>query len=446
MKSARTKCFAFLLALVAAIQSGCTGAATTQKNTNGQGYQGIVNFVRTRVSDDNEAGRKVAVQPDGKIVAAGWIERSGDRAVAIVRYLTDGRLDPTFANGGIAIAHIPGTSFQISDLLIQPLDGKVLFSGMAYEGGLFYASLGRFAADGSLDSSFGIGGIVKSNFGIDDSHFGGGLALQGDRIVAAGAACGTTSGNPDFLVARYLTNGTLDTTFGSGGSRISAIGPAGDIAAAVGIDSQSRIVLAGTSEATSSMGSAVARYTSSGALDSTFGTGGSIRGKLVMPGNDSIRALLIQADDKIVVAGAVDSAGRRAAIFRLNLNGAFDTSFGVGGKYSPELGAEAHVSSLQATADGKILAGGAIVQNPSDPDFLVLRINSNGSLDSTFGDAGKAVTHVSDYDDRVNGMALQADGKILTVGATFDKAGDYDFALARYNADGSPDGSFSGDR
>jgi uncharacterized delta-60 repeat protein len=183
---------------------------------------------------------------------------------------------------------------------------------------------------------------------------------------------------------------------------------------------------------------ALVRYNANGALDTGFGTGGKVKAP---PG--SANAAALQRDGKILAAGAVPSgAATDFALARYNPNGTLDASFGTGGKVTTSIGpGNDSISGIGVQADGKIVVGGTTFNGTSE-DFAVARYNANGSLDTTFGSGGKVTTSLGAFNDRANDLALQPDGKIVVVGNTFKSKDAAAFAVVRYNANGTLDPTF----
>jgi uncharacterized delta-60 repeat protein len=251
----------------------------------------------------------VAVQNDGRIVAGGESDANGDPDFALVRYRPTGSLDTTFGNGGIVLTGIAtGSSDQVQALAIQK-DGKILAAGFTDGPGGDDFALVRYKHDGTLDQSFGTGGEVTTDFG-STADFATSIALLKDgRIVVAGYTHRGTS--YDFAVARYTSSGALDPTFGSGGKVTTDLDASSDDSAyGVVIQSDGKTVVAGTvaypGGPTNYYDFAVVRYTTGGALDQTYGTGGIVRSDLGgnHPRQDIGRAIVIQKDDNVVVAGS----------------------------------------------------------------------------------------------------------------------------------------------
>jgi uncharacterized delta-60 repeat protein len=331
---------------------------------------------------------------------------------------------------------------------------------------------------GTLDSSFGLGGLVTTNF----AATGMALALQPDgKIVVAGYAADTSgdanNGNTDFALARYNTDGSLDTTFGNNGEVLTdfskLIGPGNAQAWGVAVQADGKIVVAGFAHASSgpNTGSddfALARYDSSGTLDNSFGVNGrqttdftALFGK---SGEDQGRTLALQNDGKIVVAGFAFNSALNAndlAVARYNVDGNLDSTFGAGGNgrvttnVNHVLGQAATSDYANAVAiqpDGRIVAAGGSWDPSKNAgrgayDFALVRYTAAGELDGSFNTNGTVRTDFStgnsEGNDFIDSVAFQGDGKIVAVGAATPGASAV-FALARYTVNGQLDTSFGG--
>lgn len=341
--------------------------------------------------------------------------------------LAGGDLDLSFGTGGSVTTSISGIWDVPSDVAVQS-DGKIVVGGTAGVVGDF--ALSRYNNDGSLDATFGTGGKVTTDFGLGSSA-GFGLAIQPDgKIVMVGNA------NQDFGVARYNGNGSLDTTFGTGGTVTTDFGDF-DSAAAALIQPDGKIVAVGNSNVAS-----VVRYNSDGTLDSTFGSGGKVTANV--ESNISVADAVLQADGKILVAGEAPS--NDFGVIRYNSNGTLDTTFGSNGKVTTDFGSGNTLttpfdgydrgSAILLQPDGKFVVLGTTNYFSNNRDFAIARYNSNGTLDTTFGTGGKITTNFEDLDGAED-LVLQPDGKIIAVGD-----GGNAFASARYNSDGSLDATF----
>jgi len=346
-----------------------------------------------------------------------------------------GSLDLTFGSSGIVTTDIGG-SYDYAQALVLQGDGKIVAAGYARIGANNDFAMARYTTTGTLDTSFNTSGIVTTAIGsfTDEAYD---VALQSDgKIVVAGRSNNGT--NDDFAMARCLSDGTLDATFGSSGTVTTAFGSANDIAWALGIQEDGKIVLAGQTYNGANYDFAMARYLSDGTLDSTFGTAGTVT-TAIGSGHDYVHTLGIQTDGKIVVAGEYyKDFNYYYTLARYLSDGTLDPSFGSAGITTTAVGsggnAELHALALQA--DGKIVVAG-YAYNGVDFDFTLVRYNTNGTLDSTFGSSGIVTTDSGNGNDYPYAIAIQTDGKIIAAGSS-----NYDFALARYFSDGTLDPSF----
>ena len=408
--------------------------------TFGSGGQVMTDFTHS-----TDLANAVAIQPDGKLVVVGTTYKQNDFSdedFAVARYNADGTLDSTFGNGGKVRTDFPGLAAVASSVVIQP-DGKIVVAGGAFP---LFSFLGnfeivRYNANGSLDRSFGSGGVVTTVF--EAGSYASAVALQSDgKIVAAGTVfvdfnIGDQS-DTDFALARYNANGSLDTTFGTGGLVSTDFVGREDDAFSVLIQPDGKIVAVGSAnDPVSYYDFAAARYLSSGAIDATFGNGGTVKTDFGDQNFDRARSAVLQADGKIVAAGfAISNGGgtENFALARYGSNGVLDTRFGRGGMTQITFGSCCQsANQVLLQPDGKLIAVGYPNSESSDSDFTLARLNPNGSLDQTFGIGGKVRTSFGDLNGGANGAALQADGKIVAVGfqATFTNRRS-EFALARY--------------
>jgi uncharacterized delta-60 repeat protein len=373
---------------------------------------------------------RIAVQPDGKIVAIGDTHPSHKGALA--RYNPDGTLDATFGNGGKVIT-VANVRESAAGLLILP-GGKIMISGSIDLPSSYDTSFAllRFNSDGSVDSTFGNGGIVTTNVGSDDDQAYA-IALQSDgKIVAAGRRGihfnPTEQRKGNVALARYNPDGSLDATFGNGGTVVNDFGQGLEsYAIQLTIQPDGKIVIAGEG----SYYFLVARYNSNGTLDTTFG-GSGFRFANFSSNWDSATDAVLQPDGKIVLVGSsiVNSPYDSFAMARFNSDGSLDQSFGNGGKVLMVDQGDLNAVALQG--DGKLIALGNY--NSTNSPFVLLRFDVNGSLDTTFGSGGTVTTSFGGATTWGVALAFQADGKLLAGGLTSSDIyfNNSDFALVRY--------------
>lgn len=354
--------------------------------------------------------RGIAIQPDGKLVAAGVVSIGGLTRVrldyALARYHADGSLDRTFGVEGTVTTQIDQNTYNVPTLALQP-DGKLIVAGEALVGDRTVFALVRYLPDGSLDRTFGAGGKVTTDFAAGRSassfapSFVRAVAVQPDgKLVAAGFH--VAGGRDHFALARYLPDGGLDPEFGLGGTvaAVVAFGIKGPItpsfvgrgAFALVLQPDGKLIAAGATEALNGrVVFAVARFLPDGKLDRSFGPAGTVATDF---GDGGVAfALVLQPDGKVVAAGATgrgDFAVGKFALARYLPTGHLDRSFGTDGKVISDFGWRG-VLALGLQPDGKLVAAGA-AEIGDRRAFALARYLSDGSLDPTFGVGGKVTT------------------------------------------------------
>ncbi len=305
---------------------------------------------------------------------------------ALVRYNSDGSLDTSFSGDGKVTTSIGAGSAYGRSIAVQT-DGKILVGGYAAGASGDEYALTRYNSDGSLDTSFSGDGIVTTAFGLGDAY-GESLTLQADgKILVSGYYF---SGAANLLsLARYNADGSLDTSFSGDGLVTTSFGGTNNYGWDVAVQSDGAIVVAGSSSAGGTLDFAVARFDSSGNLDTTF-SGDGLLTTPIGAGTDQAQSVTIQADGKLLVAGySHNGTDNDFAVVRYNTNGTLDTSFSGDGKLTTDFGAADTGQSITLQSDGKFLVSGN-AWNGSSYDFAVVRYNSDGSLDTTFSADGKA--------------------------------------------------------
>jgi uncharacterized delta-60 repeat protein len=422
----RLALLAFAVVLAPSLSYGQSRA--TLDASFGTGGKVITNF-----GGDNDFAHSVVIQPDGKIVAAGTTTLNRGIEFALARYNSDGTLDTTFGVGGIVTADFGITDVAFSVAL--QTDGKILAAGVTHIDGINNIALARYNSDGTLDASFGTDGRVTDNFaGVGAVAFA--VAPQPDgKIVAAGWT--GINGGADFALVRYNGNGTLDAGFGTAGRVITdfADSQASSVAGvfSIAVQPDGKIVAAGDARIDGKYDFTLARYNSNGTLDAGFGTGGKVITDFA-GSDDGAEAVALQPDGKIVAAGFARSVDFGLA--RYNSNGTLDASFGTGGKVTTDFGGFSDAAfGVAIQPDGKIVAaGGGITVTSQFMDFALARYNSDGSLDAGFG---KVTTDFAGSQDQAFAVAVQPDGKIVAAGQAGVGLDDV-FALSRYEAGATP--------
>jgi uncharacterized delta-60 repeat protein/uncharacterized repeat protein (TIGR01451 family) len=434
-------------------------AGATTSNAQGLGIDNIsvtpiggsvaATGVRTTdIQGTDDGGYAMALQPDGRVVVGGYAVdlANGDKEFALVRYNYNGTLDTTFNGTGKVVTDFNGTSDRIWGLTLQP-DGKIVAVGETVSlvfPGTNDIAVARYNTNGTLDTSFGGTGKVTTDHGAGASNAAYAVAMSGANIVVAGYE--SVSGNNDFMVARYTSGGVLDPTFGTLGVTTTGFSGFNDVARAVALDSTGRIVLGGYANNGSDDDFAVARYTSGGVLDAAFVAGaGKAAVNIFAPGSaDQAFALAVnQGNDAIVLAGSAfnNSTGNKDfALVRYSSAGALQGVVTTDFNNSPDV-----AQALVMTGTGvnaKVVAAGFSRNSTSSDDFALARYNADGTPDTTFDGDGKLTMRINNADERAYGVAQEFDGKLVAAGfATVlnTNPAQHDFALARFNADGTLD-------
>jgi uncharacterized delta-60 repeat protein len=403
--------------------------------------------VMTDFDHSTDIANAVAVQADGKLVVVGTTYINNDYTdedFAVARYNAHGTLDTTFGTGGKVRTDFPGLAAVASSVVIQP-DGKIVVAGGAFPLFTFLGDfkLVRYNPNGSLDTSFGNGGIVTTSFPGQGSYAFA-VALQPDgKIIAAGTDfvnfSQKDSSNTDFALARYNPDGSPDMTFSGDGQVATDFDGFNDDAFSILLQPDGKLVAVGSAKNPANFYDfAATRYLSNGTIDTTFGVAGKVRTDFGDHNFDQARSAVLQGDGKIVAGGfAISQNGlvQNFAVARYNSNGILDASFSADGMVQIDFGSCCQsASKVLLQHDGKIITVGYANTESSDSDFLLARLNPNGSLDTTFGVAGKVRTSFGDLNGGANGAAFQRDGMMVAVGfqATFGGDRWAEFALARY--------------
>ena len=339
----------------------------------------------------------VAIQPDGKIVAAGAKMNFTDllEIPIVARFNTDGTPDSTFGSGGIAEPQVDtGSSTSLSDIALQP-DGRIVVGGTT-DLDLYVA---RLEATGAVDTAFGDGGFQEIDFTSSDILRGGVAIDPGGNIVVAGSSSLT------YTLARLTSSGALDSTFGTGGKVTTPNGAS----AGVAVLADGRIMVAGESFE-------LLRFTTSGVLDTTFG-GGDGRAGAGAPLLSQCHGMAVQLDGRTILVGGIFNSGMALveALVRFDFNGTLDPGFGTGGRVTAAPIPPGHRAlDVALQSDGRVVTCGVIGEGPTTG--LLSRYQPDGTPDSSFGTAGRVVTGLPGNTLSYAGIAIQNDGKIVVAG------------------------------
>lgn len=375
---------------------------------------------------------RVALQSDGKLVLAA---PSGDpqqsnNGITLVRLNIDGSPDTSFGTAGVVVF---GNQVTVPVGVAIQTDGKIVVASAAAQNGDggFAFGLARFNSDGSVDSTFGNGGHV------------GGFTLRGAALVLQPDGKILLTGSN--TLARFDSNGQFDTTFGTGGVSVMPFSSA----AAIALQSDGKILIASAPIANpgSIIGGTIVRFNPNGTLDKTFGLFGQVAsiasgGVFDTSGTALVASIVLQADGKFIVAGAITSKlinppgsiSTGFGLVRYNPNGSIDTSFGTRGGVLTNSGSNPNATAfaLAIQSNGDVIAAGQ-----AGSSLALSRYTSAGKLDTTFGLGGTVTTSLGSNPSAISSLALQSDGKIVAAGSILsaDNAGFHaQAALLRYLA------------
>ncbi|MGK0440331.1 MAG: putative delta-60 repeat protein [Pseudohongiellaceae bacterium] len=336
---------------------------------------------------------------------------------------------PGYTTADIAVGSDTGRAVTVQD------DGKILVGGFSDDWSQNVFSLVRYNIDGTVDTDFGSGGSVTTAIGSVDDRVTDMIVQDDGKILVAGLSF--DGGATIYAVVRYNSDGSLDTSFDSDGMVTTNIS---SLSASIGLQSDGKIVVAGMNTATNQF--AVIRYDTDGSLDASFDGDGIAN--VTVGGYDIGYSLAIQDDDKILVGG-YDGANGSYGLVRLDTDGSLDATFDTDGIVSTDVTAAGDWGqSLALQSDGKILLAGYFDDEAGDVDFTLVRYNTDGSLDTSFSGDGMLTTAVGSGEDKAYSVVVQSDDKIVVGGYSYNGT-DNDFAVVRYNSDGSLDTTFDTD-
>jgi uncharacterized delta-60 repeat protein len=387
----------------------------------------------------------LAIQPDGMIVAAGRVYYFDLPTVfALARYETDGDLDETFGVQGTQITSFGGYEGASATTVALHSDGDITAAGRAFNNFNGDVAIATYDVQGLRDVDGYPVQQVTAFYADDGATILLASAVQTDgKLVGAGYVW--NGFDFDFLIARFNTDGTLDQGFGSGGYQTTEFiedSYAIDYAQAVAIQPDGKIVVSGEQFGGGGGDVPVARYNPDGTPDSSFDSDGKVL--IDFPGVfEEGNSIVIQPDGKIVIGGSTNQIDFDFALCRLNSNGSLDGGFGAGGIVTTTFGYQDIIYGLALQPDGKILATGntSLPNGFEGFDYCTVRYKTDGSVDSGFGTNGRVTTDFDGGLDFAAGIARQPDGKIVVVGGA-PVNDQFVFGVVRYSANGVPDSGF----
>jgi len=387
-------------------------------------------IVTTAIGENSDLCQDIAVQNDGKILLVGSTNNGVHMDLALVRYKTDGTLDNSFSDDGITTINLGGD--VRGTCVVEMPDGKILAGGSQGDQSNRDFIMFKFNSDGSLDMTFGTNGRVVTDFGSSNDIASNILLTPEGKILMTGTVFGSV--NKGFSAARYHSDGILDISFDGDGKVSFEIGSE-DFCASSVLQPDGKIILFGETFLSENVDFAAIRCNEDGTLDSNFGVNGKVVTDLGTD-NDVGFSLALQEDNKILATGQTDvGLQRKLAVVRYLEDGSLDNTFGVGGIASLFLGELIYGNSVSIQKDGKVLVAGTTISPSSgDEEISLVRLNTEGSFDNTFGTNGIVNTDIGgeSSSDFSKCIALQSDSKILVGGTAFFPGTNSEFTLARY--------------
>lgn len=402
---------------------------------------GAFGKVNTPFGSGNDAAKRVAIQPDGKIVVAGTCSNGTNTDFCVARYSADGVLDTTFSGDGKVVSAIGSGDDDVRAMALQA-DGKIVVAGSCDNGAATGFCLARYTATGVLDSTFNVNGKVITAAGSVSSSLRS-VVLQPDGRIVVGGTCNNGSNNT-FCLARYLADGALDISFSGDGKVATTIGVSPSYVDTVLLQSDGKIVATGLCYDAGNQHSlfCLARYNANGSLDTTFDADGRVQTQIGAYNASAYGRALLQPDGKIVVAGYCDlqtgAAGFTFCLARFETDGALDTGFSTDGQVFTTMGnGDSYIAGIALQTDGKIVVTGRCL-GLANADFCIARYHGSGALDTSFNTDGRVISAIGSNDDQGYDLTVQPDGKIVVVGNCSNGSND-DFCIARY--EGGPFGA-----
>ena len=383
----------------------------------------------------------MAIDHNNKILVAG--KSYNTNMMSVIRFNNQGILDSTFNSNGKLAFNIGDESANLLDKpksLVIDKNGKIMLAGIADYNLNSYIDESKLVVlrlndDGGFDNTFNGDGIALIPVGdhiFDITHS---LAIDSfGKIVVVGTSTTETS-DRDYCVIRLKSDGAMDSSFNETGKIIIPLGNGNDESRSFTFDGDGKILIAGFSYNGKNNNFSVARLNADGSLDNTFSTDG----KILIPsdGIDKAKGLIIDPTGKVLIAGSsFNGNANDFSIVRLNADGDFDSSFNGTGKLIIPVGNNEDFGNyLTEDANGKMLISGTSIVN-YQTELSIIRLNSNGSLDSTFDTDGKLIIPIRASSNDVGNLTIDAFGKIIIVGGT---------VILRLNSDGRMDSTFDED-
>lgn len=389
----------------------------------------------------SDGGVDIAVQDDGKYVvltSANTASSGQDLDFVLSRYNTDGTLDTSFGTNGIVVTAVNTNNESPKTVTLQD-DGKILVAGGYAPTATSDSIVMRYNADGTLDTTFSTDGMAEIDFSVTSTDIINDMVVQPDgKIVVVGY--GSFSGTNQITVARLHSDGTLDTSFDGDGTLLLPVNGTGSYGNEVELLSDGRIMIGGYADNGTDNDVVLISLNSDGSLDTSFDTDGTLM--IDMTASESGSAMVVDESDNIYIAGLSNVSGNSDTIvIKVDDSGSLVTGFGTNGIATHAIGSPYEaVNDMVLQDDGKIIIVGD-AYNGSNNDISVIRLNSDGTLDTTFDGDGKIRDDMNGATDSAKAVALDNKGAILVVGNTSIDGSGESF-LARFESEGSFDKYF----
>ncbi len=404
--------------------------------------------VITAITPQFDAAYDIIIQPDGKYLVLSEVDTAAvgtDVNIALSRFNSDGSLDTSFGTGGTVITPITADQELAGGVALQE-DGKIVVAGGYSPVATLDTIVLRYNADGTLDTSFDGDGMFDLPFTATGYDYFTDVAVQPDgKIVAFGSA--DFSGNVEIIGVRLNSDGSLDPSFDGDGIRMVSLPNIVNFATAFELQSDGRIVIVGWTYDGSQRDIFALRLNDDASLDTSFGTGGvqyiEVGSVFSLPPQDDYAYdVAIDAQGRIVIGGETETGSTNEILaVRLNADGSLDGSFGTNGVVQIDVGPSIEIIHKVAIQnDGKIVLAGSVYDG-SLFDVLLVRLNDDGSMDTSFDVDGIIRDDINGGDEYALALAIDVDGSIVVAGNT-TVGSDHDILVARYNSDGSVDKRF----
>lgn len=386
---------------------------------------------RAAFAGEGASAFDIASTASGGYLVAGVATVNGHPSFALLQVTADGEPDPAFGSGGTVTTAFAGMDAAAAAVVVLA-DGDFVVGGSAGASAATDLAVARYLPDGRLDPLFGDGGKVVLDIGGDNDTLAGVEALPGGSILIAATV--VRDGREAVLI-RLDASGALDPNFGDSGIATVATPSGNDEAFDLAIDPTEHILVTGRTTTVTSDDLLLARFTSTGEPDASFGDGGVVVTD-VRGGSDTSFAVQVAGDGRILLSGgSIVGDLDEATVAAYTPAGQLDETFGDGGIILVDVtpGSDEVFAGILAPDGSFVAAGGAIAEDGSEQGF-VIRVLGNGHRDASFGDGGKLLTGDATGVEEIRGLALDSRGKIVSAGRSLSPGARSSFVVYRVRA------------